>query len=46
MPFSSYKSISVLAKEFQIKYVRGNFIMKTHFEISDTFRQELDLIFN
>jgi len=46
MSFSSYKSISVVAKEFQIKYVRDNFIMETHFEISDTFRQELDLIFN
>lgn len=46
MPFSSYKSISVVAKEFQIKYVRDNFIMETHFEISGTFKQELDLIFN
>jgi hypothetical protein len=46
MPFSSYKSISAVAKEFQIKYVRDNFIMETHFEISDTFKQELDLIFN
>jgi hypothetical protein len=46
MPFSSYKSISVVAKEFQIKYVRDNFIIETDFEISDTFRQELDLIFN
>lgn len=46
MPFSSYKSISVVAKEFQIKYVRDNFIRETPFEISDTFRQELDLIFN
>ncbi len=46
MPFSSYKSISVVAKEFQIKYIRDNFIMETHFEISETFRQELDLIFN
>ncbi|MBW4476065.1 MAG: hypothetical protein KME54_04120 [Tolypothrix brevis GSE-NOS-MK-07-07A] len=46
MPFSSYKSISVVAKEFQIKYVRDNFIRETHFEISEIFRQELDLIFN
>jgi len=46
MPFSSYKSISVVAKEFQIKYVRDNFIIETHFEISDSFRQELYLIFN
>ncbi|MGI2904872.1 hypothetical protein [Tolypothrix sp. VBCCA 56010] len=46
MPFSSYKSISVVAKEFQIKYVRDNFIRETPFEISASFRQELDLIFN
>jgi hypothetical protein len=46
MPFSSYKSISVVAKEFQIKYVRDNFIRETYFEISEIFRQELDLIFN
>ncbi|MBW4630073.1 MAG: hypothetical protein KME49_32330 [Brasilonema octagenarum HA4186-MV1] len=46
MPFSSYKSIGAVAKEFQIKYVRDNFIIETEFLISDTFRQELDLIFN
>ncbi|MBD2609474.1 hypothetical protein H6G81_34540 [Scytonema hofmannii FACHB-248] len=46
MPFSSYKSISVVAKEFQIKYVRDNFIIETYFQISDIFKQELDLIFN
>jgi hypothetical protein len=46
MPFSSYKSISPLAKEFQIKYIRDNFIIEIDFPISETFRQELDLIFN
>ncbi|MDZ7961001.1 MAG: hypothetical protein RMY34_24490 [Aulosira sp. DedQUE10] len=46
MPFSSYKSISAVAKEFQIKYVRDNFIAETDFPISETFSQELDLIFN
>lgn len=46
MPFSSYKSIGVVAKEFQIKYVRDNFILETDFLISNAFRQELDLIFN
>lgn len=46
MPFSNYKSISAVAKEFQIKYVRDNFIIEMEFAISETFRQELDLIFN
>ncbi|MBD2196180.1 MULTISPECIES: hypothetical protein [Calothrix] len=46
MPFSNYKSISTVAKEFQIKYVRDNFIIEMNFAISETFRQELDLIFN
>jgi hypothetical protein len=46
MPFSNYKSISAVAKEFQIKYVRDNFILEIDFAISETFRQELDLIFN
>jgi len=46
MPFSSYKSISTVAKEFQIKYLRNNFIVEIDFTISETFRQDLDLIFN
>jgi len=46
MPFSNYKSISAVAKEFQIKYVRDNFIVENDFPISETFRQEIDLIFN
>lgn len=46
MPFSSYKSISAVAKEYIIKYVRKDFIVETDFRISQTFRDELDLIFN
>ncbi|MBU7585006.1 MAG: hypothetical protein KAF91_19215 [Nostoc sp. TH1S01] len=46
MPFSNYKSISAVAKEFQIKYVRDNFIVEMEFPISEAFRQEIDLIFN
>jgi hypothetical protein len=46
MPFSSYKSISAVAKEFIIKYVRKDFIFETEFTISQTFRDELELIFN
>jgi hypothetical protein len=46
MPFSTYKSIGAVAKEFQIKYVRDNFIVETEFAVSQGFREELDLIFN
>ena len=46
MPFSNYKSIGAVAKEFQIKYIRENFIVETDFLCSDTFREELDLILN
>ncbi|MEG3954024.1 hypothetical protein [Microcoleus sp. herbarium2] len=46
MPFSNYKSISAVAKEFQINYLRDNFIVETEFAVSDVFRNELELIFN
>jgi hypothetical protein len=46
MPFSSYKNISTVAKAFQIKYQRDNFIVETELAVSDIFRNELDLIFN
>ncbi len=46
MPFSSYKSIGVVAKEYQIKYVREDFVEEIEFAISDFFRQELNLILN
>lgn len=46
MPFSNYKNISTVAKAFQIKYQRDNFIVETELAVSDIFRNELDLIFN
>ncbi len=46
MPFSNYKSISAVAKEFQINYLRDNFIVETEFAVSEDFRNELELIFN
>ncbi|MFW5779202.1 MAG: hypothetical protein ACOCXU_04145 [Coleofasciculus sp.] len=46
MSFSSYKSIGVVAKTFQIKYVRDNFITEIEFDVSDNFRNELELILN
>jgi hypothetical protein len=46
MPFSTYKSIGAVAKEFQIKYVRNNFIIETEFAVNQGFREELELILN
>ena len=46
MSFSNYKSISAVAKEFEIKVIRDNFIIETEFPISEIFRTELDLIFS
>jgi hypothetical protein len=46
MSFSTYKSISAVAKEFQITVIRDNFIVETEFSISEVFRTELDLIFS
>jgi hypothetical protein len=46
MSFSSYKSIGVVAKAFQIKYIRDNFIAEIEFDVSDSFRNELELILN
>lgn len=46
MPYSSYKNIGIVAKEFQIKYIRDDFIVETEFTISDIFRQELELVLN
>lgn len=46
MLYSSYKNIGTVAKEFQIKYIRDNFIIETEFPISEFFRQELELVFN
>ncbi len=46
MSFSTYKSISAVAKEFKITVIRDNFIVETEFPISEVFRTELDLIFS
>ncbi|MEG5031696.1 hypothetical protein [Microcoleus sp. AT3-D2] len=46
MPFSNYKGISAVTKEFPINYRRDNFIVETEFAVSDVFRNELELIFN
>ncbi|MEM9925051.1 MAG: hypothetical protein AAF915_15085 [Cyanobacteria bacterium P01_D01_bin.50] len=46
MPNSSYKNIGTVAKEFQIKYIRDDFIVETEFNLSEIFRQELELVLN
>ncbi|MDP8965868.1 MAG: hypothetical protein M3O33_18165 [Cyanobacteriota bacterium] len=45
MPFSNYKSISVVAKKFQIKYINENYVIETKFPVKDSFKEELDLLF-
>ena len=42
MPFSAYKTISSVLKEFQITYTESNFIVETEFHISDYFREDLE----
>ncbi len=46
MPFSLYKSIGAVAKEFQIRYISANFITEIDFPISEAFREELNLLLN
>lgn len=46
MPFSNYRSISAVAKKFQIKYVQDNYITEVEFPVKNSFKEELDLLFN
>ena len=45
MAFSNYKSISMVMKKFQIKYVQTNFMMENSFPVPNYFKEELDLLF-
>lgn len=45
MAFSNYKSIGVVIKKFQIKYVQSNFILEVDFPVKQSFKEELDLLF-
>ncbi|MDY7014850.1 MAG: hypothetical protein SVX43_14850 [Cyanobacteriota bacterium] len=45
MSFSHYKSISTVAKAFQIKYNLSNFISELEFPVAPAFQEELDLLF-
>ncbi|MEG3858212.1 hypothetical protein [Microcoleus sp. herbarium12] len=42
MPFSAYKTVSSVLKEFQITYTESNFIVETEFQVSDYFREDLE----
>jgi hypothetical protein len=44
MPFSAYKTIGAVLKEFQITYSESNFIVEIEFNISTYFRQNLEIV--
>ena len=44
MPFSAYKTVDAVVKEFQIAYTKANFIIETEFNISDYFREDLEFV--
>jgi hypothetical protein len=44
MPFSAYKTVSSVLKEFQITYTQSNFIIETEFNITDYFREDLEIV--
>ena len=44
MPFSAYKTIEAVVKEFQITYTQSNFIIETEFPIPDCFREDLEIV--
>ncbi|MFB2834213.1 site-specific integrase [Floridanema evergladense] len=45
LPFSSYKSISAVAKKFQLKYVLSDYIVGIELPVKAAFKEELDLLF-
>ncbi len=44
MPFSAYKTVDAVVKEFQITYTQSNFIIETAFPIPDYFREDLEFV--
>jgi hypothetical protein len=44
MPFSAYKTIGTVLKEFQITYIEADFVVETPFNISDYFREDLAIV--
>lgn len=41
MPFSNYKTVGAVLKEFQITYTESNFMQETEFSIPEYFREDL-----
>ncbi|MBF2064485.1 MAG: hypothetical protein IGS39_08695 [Calothrix sp. C42_A2020_038] len=44
MAFSDYKTIAEVLKEYQVTYTEANFIVETPFNISNYFREDLELM--
>ena len=44
MPFSNYKNIAEVAKEYQLKCISANFINELEFPVPQNFREELDFL--
>jgi hypothetical protein len=44
MAFSNYKTISEVLKAFQVTYTEANFIVEVAFEVSNYFREDLELM--
>jgi hypothetical protein len=44
MPFSNYKNIGTVLKEFQVKYTESDFVNGVDFSISDYFRDDLEMV--
>lgn len=44
MAFSSYRIIAEVLKEFQVIYTEANFLVETAFNVSNYFREDLELV--
>ena len=44
MAFSSYKTIGEVLKKFQVFYTEANFILEIAFNVSNYFREDLELV--
>ncbi|NEO53203.1 MAG: hypothetical protein F6K54_08990 [Okeania sp. SIO3B5] len=46
MPFSNYKNIAAVAKEYQIRWISANFVNEVEFPVPQNFRKELEFLFS
>ena len=46
MPFSNYKNIAAVAKEYQIRWISANFVNEVEFPVPQNFREELEFLFS